>query len=68
MKQEADNRKDVSETIEEERANVVGKTIITEDVFKKWREEKQAERQAELDKKAAERKKKGLLTGREIFL
>jgi hypothetical protein len=36
--------------------------------FRKWRDERRAEKQRRQDEEAAERKRKGIMTGREIFM
>lgn len=59
--------KSVEETIEEERAKVDAKTPITEKVFQKWKAEHDAKIKAAADLKLEERRRKGILTGREIF-
>lgn len=59
--------KSVEETIEEERAKVDAKTPITEEVFQKWKSEWDAKVKAAADQKLEERRRKGVLTGREIF-
>ncbi|KAF8069653.1 zinc finger CCCH domain-containing protein 11 [Scenedesmus sp. PABB004] len=64
----AKNSRDITEVIEEERAKVVAKTAITEEVFAGWHAKKRAEREARRTAALEERKKKGLLNGREIFL
>eukprot|EP00879_Flechtneria_rotunda_P000405 GHRR01000499.1.p1 GENE.GHRR01000499.1~~GHRR01000499.1.p1 ORF type:complete len:428 (+),score=188.99 GHRR01000499.1:217-1500(+) len=64
----ARNARDVTDMIEEERAKVDAKTPITQEVFAAWHAKKQAERDAKRQADAEDRKKKGLLNGREIFL
>jgi hypothetical protein len=59
--------KSVEDMIEEERAKVDAKTPITEDVFKKWKVEQEAAKLADAQEKEEERRRKGILTGREIF-
>lgn len=59
--------KSVEETIEEERAKVDAKTPITEEVFQKWKAEHDARLKAAADEKLEERRRRGILTGREIF-
>ncbi|GAB4823541.1 hypothetical protein N2152v2_010587 [Parachlorella kessleri] len=67
LEQEAANVKDAADVIEEERAAVEAKTPITEETFRQWYLAKRdARKQAEQDK-IDERKRKGLMTGREIF-
>ena len=65
--EEAANRKDIEDVIEEERAKVDAKTQITQDVFLQWRQKNKDSKQSEADAAEAERKKKGVMTGREIF-
>ena len=36
--------------------------------FRKWRDERRAEKQKALDEEDADRKRKGIMTGREIFM
>ncbi|KAL4522608.1 hypothetical protein Ndes2526A_g01027 [Nannochloris sp. 'desiccata'] len=67
LDEEAANSKSVEETIEEERAKVDAKTLITEEVFQKWKSEWDAKVKAAADQKLEERRRKGVLTGREIF-
>jgi hypothetical protein len=67
LEEEAANAKSVEEVIEEERARVDAKTPITEDVFRRWKAERDAERRKQDLEKEEERRKKGHLTGREIF-
>ncbi|WIA09861.1 hypothetical protein OEZ85_010075 [Tetradesmus obliquus] len=62
------NAKDIAEVIEEERAKVEARTPITEQVFAAWHAKKRADREAKRAAELEERKKKGLLNGREIFL
>lgn len=58
----------IEETIEEERAKVDAKTKINEEIFRRWRDGKtQAKKEAAL-KAEEERRRKGILTGREIFV
>lgn len=59
--------KSVEEMIEEERAKVDAKTPITEEVFKRWKAEQEAARLEVKQVKEEERRRKGILTGREIF-
>ena len=67
LEEEAANAKSVEEIIEEERAKVDAKTPITEEVFKKWKEERDAAKREAALAKVEERRKKGIMTGREIF-
>jgi len=59
--------KSVEESIEDERAKVDAKTPITEEVFQKWKSEWDAKVKAAAEQKLEERRRKGVLTGREIF-
>ncbi|KAF6251009.1 hypothetical protein COO60DRAFT_693819 [Scenedesmus sp. NREL 46B-D3] len=68
LEQERANAKDIAEVIEEERAQVDARTPITEQVFGAWHARKRADREAKRAAELEERKKKGLLNGREIFL
>lgn len=65
--EEAANRKDIEDVIEEERAKVDAKTQITEEVFRNWRQKNIDDRKKAAETSEAERKKKGVMTGREIF-
>ncbi|KAK9845701.1 hypothetical protein WJX81_000013 [Elliptochloris bilobata] len=67
LEAEAANSKSIEDVIEEERAKVDARTPITEEVFKKWAGERAAERKRKRDEELAERKRKGILSGREIF-
>ena len=67
LEEEQANKVSVEEEIEEERAKVDAKTPITPDVFNKWKAELDLARQKEMEAKEAERKKRGQMTGREIF-
>ncbi|CAD7700321.1 unnamed protein product [Ostreobium quekettii] len=60
-------RKDVSEAIEEERQSLAAGENITEETFRQWRAKKTQERKSKQEQAEAERKKKGILNGREIF-
>ncbi len=62
------NQRDVAEQIEEERAKIEARTPITEDVFKAWRQRKVETRRAKRAAEEEERRRKGIMTGREIFL
>ncbi|KAG1679483.1 hypothetical protein FOA52_011082 [Chlamydomonas sp. UWO 241] len=62
------NRRDIAELIEEERAKVDAKTPINDDVFKAWHAKRVADKRRKLDEGAEERRRKGVLTGREIFM
>jgi len=57
----------VEEAIEEARSKVDAKTPITEAVFRAWQDAQAAAKKAAAASDAAERAKKGALTGREIF-
>lgn len=60
-------KKSVEEEIEEERAKVDAKTPMTSDVFKMWKAEQDAQRRKMEAEKEEERRKRGILTGREMF-
>lgn len=68
LEQEAANVKDAAESIEEERAKVDAKTPITEETFRQWYLAKREARKKAQQDKDEERRKKGMLTGREIFM
>ena len=65
--EEAANRKDIEDVIEEERSRVDAKTPITQAVFQSWREAQRQEKRKAAQDNEAERKRKGIMTGREIF-
>ena len=65
--EEAANRKDIEDVIEEERAKVDAKTPITQNVFLKWRQKNRDDKVQAQEAAEVERKKKGVMTGREIF-
>ena len=65
--EEAANRKDIEDVIEEERAKVDAKTQITQDVFLQWRQKNKDDKIKQQEAVEADRKKKGIMTGREIF-
>jgi hypothetical protein len=67
LEEEAANAKTIEEEVEEERAKVDAKTPITEEVFKNWKAENDAARLKKDQEKEEERRRKGVLTGREIF-
>lgn len=67
LEQEAANKKSIEEIIEEERAKVDAKTPITEEVFTAWKTKRDKARQKQEDDLFESRKRKGILTGREIF-
>ncbi|KAK9816691.1 hypothetical protein WJX72_003761 [[Myrmecia] bisecta] len=62
------NAKSIEETIEEERAKVDAKTPITQETFKAWHQRKTEEKRRSFADTDEERKRRGLLTGREIFM
>lgn len=59
---------DITQEIEYKRANVVARTKIDEAVFQAWRSRKLEQRRAAAEEARKERLKRGLLTGREIFM
>ena len=67
LAEEAANRKDIEDVIEEERAKVDAKTQITQDVFLQWRQKNKDDKVKQQEAVEADRKKKGIMTGREIF-
>lgn len=67
LEEEAANKKSVEEEIEEERAHIDAKTPITQEVFAKWKAEQDTTHQKEIEDKIEERRRKGILTGKEIF-
>jgi hypothetical protein len=67
LDEETANKISVEEEIEEERAKVDAKTPINEETFAKWKVELDEARRKEAESKELERKKRGQLTGREIF-
>eukprot|EP00741_Cyanophora_paradoxa_P003449 tig00000704_g3350.t1 len=59
----------LDELIEEERKKVVGKTPVTWETFKKWKEEKEARKKETAEKEAQEKKEgKRQMTGRDLFV
>ncbi|KAK9901521.1 hypothetical protein WJX75_000134 [Coccomyxa subellipsoidea] len=68
LEAEAANVKPIEDEIDEERRKVDAKTPITEQTFGQWREERKAEKQRRREEDEADRKRKGILTGREIFM
>eukprot|EP00798_Chlamydomonas_sp_ICE-L_P004043 gene4043-14122_t len=68
LDEEKANMKDASELIEEERAKVDAKTPITEAVFRAWHYKKTEQRRHIREEELEERRKKGILSGREIFM
>lgn len=67
LEEEAANKKSIEDVIEEERSKVDAKTPITQAVFEQWRQKKREERVKAAEAAEADRKRKGLMTGREIF-
>ena len=67
LEAEAANRPAVEDEIEEARKAVEARTPLTHEVFDKWRAEAAAAKAKGIEEAAAERAKKGQLTGREIF-
>lgn len=67
LEEESANKISVEEEIEEERAKVDAQTPITEEVFMKWKAELDEAKKRESEAIEAERKKRGQMTGREIF-
>ena len=67
LAEEAANRKDIEDVIEEERAKVDAKTQITQEVFLQWRQKNKDDKLKQAEAIEADRKKKGVMTGREIF-
>ncbi|KAL4423266.1 hypothetical protein ABPG77_004535 [Micractinium sp. CCAP 211/92] len=65
---EAANKQSVEEAIEEERAKVEAKTPVTVETFAIWMREKEAAKRKAEEEREADRKKRGIATGREIFL
>ncbi|CAK0771177.1 hypothetical protein CVIRNUC_003840 [Coccomyxa viridis] len=68
LEAEAANIKPIEEEIEDERRKVEAKTPITEETFRKWREDRKTDKEKQMAAAEAERKRKGNLTGREIFM
>lgn len=67
LEEEAKNAKSIEEEIEEERRKVDAKTPITQTVFADWHNKKKEAARKIQEDVLAERKKKGILSGREIF-
>ena len=67
LEAEAANKPAVEDEIEEARKAVEARTPLTHEVFDRWRAEAAAAKAKGLAEAAAERAKKGQLTGREIF-
>eukprot|EP01023_Acetabularia_acetabulum_P020423 TRINITY_DN20601_c0_g1_i1.p1 TRINITY_DN20601_c0_g1~~TRINITY_DN20601_c0_g1_i1.p1 ORF type:complete len:585 (+),score=131.03 TRINITY_DN20601_c0_g1_i1:238-1755(+) len=59
---------DVSEQIEDERRKVQAKTRITEAVFAEWHDKKTKEKKEKERKADEDRRAKGILNGREMFM
>lgn len=68
LEAEAANVKPIEEEIEDERRKVEAKTPITEETFRKWREDRKTDKEKKQAEAEAERKRRGILTGREIFM
>ena len=68
LEEEARNVRDVADVIEEERAKVDGKTPINEATFQEWHHKRMEDKRRKRDEAADDRKRKGILTGREIFM
>ena len=68
LEEEARNKKGIDEIIEEERSRVDAKTPINGEVFMLWHRKRSEDKRRRKEAMADERKKKGILTGREIFL
>ena len=67
LEAEAANKPAVEDEIEEARKNVEARTPLTHEVFDRWRADAAALKAKGVEAAAAERAKKGQLTGREIF-
>jgi len=67
LEAEAANRPAVEDEIEEARKAVEARTPLTHEVFNRWRADAAAVKAKGQEEAAAERAKKGQLTGREIF-
>eukprot|EP01025_Chloroclados_australasicus_P020675 TRINITY_DN2180_c0_g2_i7.p2 TRINITY_DN2180_c0_g2~~TRINITY_DN2180_c0_g2_i7.p2 ORF type:complete len:420 (-),score=111.08 TRINITY_DN2180_c0_g2_i7:340-1599(-) len=68
LEEEKDKQADVAEEIEEERRKVEAKTQITEAVFREWHTNKMKEQREKKKQADEERRAKGILNGREIFM
>lgn len=68
LDEEQRNKKGIDEIIEEERSKVDAKTPINGEVFMLWHRKRSEEKRKRKEALAEERKKKGVLTGREIFM
>lgn len=68
LEEEARNQKDMTELIEEERSKVDGKTPITQEVFLAWHRKRTETKRRKNEDAVEERKRKGVLTGREMFM
>ena len=64
----ARSRRDITEAIEEERAKVEARTPVTEATFAAWHAKKKEQRRLAREEADAERRRKGVLNGREIFM
>ncbi|KAK2078114.1 hypothetical protein QBZ16_003982 [Prototheca wickerhamii] len=67
LEAEAAAKPSVEEVIEKERAKVDAQTPVTDESFAAWREAKQVAKREALREAEEERRRKGILTGREIF-
>ncbi|CAL5223025.1 g5480 [Coccomyxa viridis] len=68
LEAEAANVKPIEDEIEDERRKVEAKTPITEETFRRWREDRKTDKEKKEAQAEADRKRKGILTGREIFM
>jgi len=68
LEEEAKNAKDVTEQIEEERSKVQARTPVTQETFKAWHAMKADAKRKAREEVEQERRKKGILNGREIFM
>ncbi|KAJ9506511.1 hypothetical protein QJQ45_019621 [Haematococcus lacustris] len=68
LEEEARNTKDIAEQIEEERAKIEARTPITPEVFKAWRNRKVEELRKKREAEDEERRRKGIMSGKEMFL
>jgi len=67
LEEERLNRPDVTETMEEERAKISSTVRINDATFKEWHAKKWELKRKRWEEAKEERRKKGLLTGREIY-
>lgn len=67
LEEEARNAKDVTDIIEEERSKLDARTPINEEVFRAWHKAKMDAKRKAREEADSERRKKGMLNGREIF-